>query len=127
MGRFDKPWEDSKNAIVNARPSATHSGGTVYYYADGSRAVVYGGGGAAYRANSPGLDVEPRAKNQKTGQYTESEDHYRARVEQAFQRFQPYGAVGYTESAGGRGQIVFPNAAAAKSAYQRLLDEKYAA
>jgi hypothetical protein len=37
MGRFDKPWEDPKNPIVAARPSAKYPGGTVYFFADGSR------------------------------------------------------------------------------------------
>jgi hypothetical protein len=126
MGRFDKPWEDPNNPIITARPSATHAGGTVYYYADGSRILVYGGKGAAYRANSPGLNVAPRATNNH-GQYTESEPHYRARVEDEFKHYQQYGAVGYTESSGGTGQIVFSNAAAAKSAYEKILDDKYKA
>jgi hypothetical protein len=128
MGRFDKPWEDPKNPIVAARPSAKYPGGTVYFFADGSRTEVYGGG-ASYRANSPGIDV-PRPRD-PSGRALDSDEDYHARIAPLMKH---YGAIGYTESAGGTdhpdprkatGQLVFGNADAAKAGYAKLLDDRY--
>lgn len=91
---FDKPWEHPEDPIIAARPSATHPGGTVYFYAKHPPVVVHGGGGAAYRANSPGLNV-PRGKEDR-------DDSYYARVEEMVRRYAPVGAVGYTESSQGK-------------------------
>lgn len=120
MTSFDHPWDwDPKKRIISASPSATHPGGTVYFYEDGTRREVFGGKGAAYRANSPGFNIPVQYEN-GDGDVIESDDHYHGRIEAMIKR---YGAIGSTLSKEGQPQLVFGNAAAAAKGLLQRLDE----
>jgi hypothetical protein len=104
-----KPFDGA----VKASPSMTIPGGTVYTFADGTSVVVSGGTSAAYRANSPGLDLGDPKHSKLT------DPRFQASITS---KIQHYGAIGYTISTGGRVQLVFSDATAAARAMRNRLD-----
>jgi hypothetical protein len=118
-----KPFDNA----ISARPSRQYLGGTVYTFADGTSLVVYGGSGAAYRGNTPGMNVSDLKRDPFTKNPDLSTSANQSAISAAIKK---YGTIGYTLSAGdiikheGRTvQLVFSNAETAQAAMRQRFDE----